>query len=375
MGGLLDVTEPRIRQSLVVQQRDAVALEEVRCLLGQRAEQPQGLGRAEFCCDHGALPLDEHGIRDPEPWRWRIIVRLGRERSCLIQSEERVAVIAQTGEGVRPVDGHVALGGRGAGQWSELVQQGQSQVSVVVAGVHVGHAAHGEDVEILGAALGRAARFLVGEAGIRQFLDIGTGIPSTGNVHDVAQRVAPGARVAYVDNDPIVHVHASALLTGDGDTSIVLADLREHETILAHRGVQALIDFGEPVALPLVAITHFITDEQDPAAIIAVLAEALAPGSYLVLSHGTTDFHPAATVGQAAAAYDRATAPLVLRSRARIITFFAGFDLIEPGLVQVPLWRPETKPPRDLRKIAIYGGVGRKPGGRAGGDPQLSAPT
>jgi S-adenosyl methyltransferase len=163
-----------------------------------------------------------------------------------------------------------------------------------------------------------------------------------------------------VDNDPIVHVHASALLTGEGNTSIVLADLREPEAILVHRDVQALIDFAEPTALLLVAITHFITDEQDPAAIIAVLAEALAPGSYLVLSHGTTDYHPAATISQTAAAYERATAPLVLRSRARISAFFDGFDLIEPGLVQVPLWRPEAKPHRDLPKIAIYGGVGRK---------------
>jgi hypothetical protein len=131
--------------------------------------------------------------------------------------------------------------------------------------------------------LQRAVRFLAGEAGIRQFLDIGTGIPSAGNVHAVAGRAAPGARVVYVDNDPIVHVHANALLTGTGTTSIVLADLRDPRAILAHPEVRKLIDFTEPVALLLVAILHFIKDEEDPAGIVATLRDALAPGSYLVL--------------------------------------------------------------------------------------------
>jgi SAM-dependent methyltransferase len=209
--------------------------------------------------------------------------------------------------------------------------------------------------------LQRAVRFLAAEAGIGQFLDIGTGIPAAGNVHEVAQRAAPGARVVYVDNDPIVHVHASALLTGEGDTGIVLADLREPETILAHPQVRAMIDFTEPAALLLVAIVHFLTNSEDPAAVIGVLRDGLAPGSFVVLSHGTSDFHPPATVGLAAAAYERATAPLVLRSRAQVVRFFEGLELVEPGLVQVPLWRPDGNPPRDLRKIAIYGGVGRKP--------------
>jgi S-adenosyl methyltransferase len=212
--------------------------------------------------------------------------------------------------------------------------------------------------------LRRAVRFLVGEAGIRQILDIGTGIPSAGNVHQVAEEIAPGTRVVYVDNDPIVHLHASALLTGSGATRIVLADLREPDVILAHPKVRERIDLREPVALLLVAILHFITDGEDPRGILAAFREALSPGSFLALSHGTRDFHAPDTVGQAAAVYDRATAPLVLRSHAEISGFFDGFSLVDPGLVQVPLWRPEGKPPRpkDLAKVAIYGGVGRLDG-------------
>ena len=139
----------------------------------------------------------------------------------------------------------------------------------------------------------RAVRFLAAEAGIRQFIDIGTGIPSAGNVHEVAGRAAPDARVVYVDNDPIVHVHANALLTGSGTTGIVLAGLRDPAAILADPRVQELIDFTQPVALLLVAILHFIRDEEDPAGIVAALRDALPDGSYLALTHGT---HPAAGI-------------------------------------------------------------------------------
>jgi len=208
----------------------------------------------------------------------------------------------------------------------------------------------------------RMVRFLAGEAGIRQFLDIGTGIPSAGNVHEVAGQVAPGSRVVYVDNDPIVHVHANALLTGSGTTSIVLADLREPETILAHPKVRALIDFSRPVALLLIAILHFLTEEENPGGIVAMLRDALPAGSFLGLSHGTADFHPPGTASEAAASYQTATAPLVLRNFDRVSVFFDGFELVEPGLVQAPLWRPDGKPPRpkDLAKIGVYAGVGRK---------------
>jgi hypothetical protein len=210
----------------------------------------------------------------------------------------------------------------------------------------------------------RAVRFLAGEARIRQFIDIGTGIPSAGNVHEVAGQAAPGTRVVYVDNDPIVHVHANALLTGGGSTSIVLADLRDPEGILADPKLRGLVDFTQPVALLVVAILHFITEAEDPARIVATLRDALPPGSYLVLSHGTADFHPPGVAGQAAGGYEHATAPLVLRGFEQVSAFFDGFDLMEPGLVQAPLWRPDGRPPRpkDLAKLGIYAGVGRKAG-------------
>jgi hypothetical protein len=209
--------------------------------------------------------------------------------------------------------------------------------------------------------LRRAVRFLACEAGIRQFLDIGTGIPSAGNVHEVAAEAAPGTRVVYVDNDPIVHTHANALLTGAGTTRIVLADLREPGAILGHPKVGELIDFSEPVGLLLVAILHFLTDEENPAGIVGLLRDALPAGSFLVLSHGTADFR-AEAARQAAAVYDQATSAMTLRSHAQIAAFFDGWDLIEPGLVQMPLWRPDGKPPRpkDLSKIWGYGGVGRR---------------
>lgn len=211
----------------------------------------------------------------------------------------------------------------------------------------------------------RAVRYLVGEAGIRQIIDIGTGIPTAGNVHEVAQQIEPGVRVAYIDNDPIVHVHASALLTGQGSTSTVLADLREPQAILGHPKVRELIDPAEPTAVLLMAILHFITDEEAPGSIIDAFRGALAPGSYLALSHGTADFHDQAIADASTAVYSRATAPLVLRGHAQIAGLFRGWDLVEPGVVQVPLWRPEGTPlrSRQLAKIGIYGGIGRKPSG------------
>jgi hypothetical protein len=210
--------------------------------------------------------------------------------------------------------------------------------------------------------LQRAVRFLAGEAGIRQFIDIGTGIPAAGNVHEVAAQVAPDARVVYVDNDPIVHVHANALLTGNGTTAIVLADLRDPHAILADPKLSAHIDFTRPVGLLLVAILHFITSSEDPAGILATLRDALPDGSYLALSHGTADFHPAGTADEAEIAYQNAAAPLTLRAHSEIAAYFDGFDLLEPGLVQAPVWRPDGRAPgpKDLTKIGIYAGVGRK---------------
>ena len=208
----------------------------------------------------------------------------------------------------------------------------------------------------------RAVRFLVGEAGIRQIIDIGTGIPATGSVHQVAGESAPDTRVVDVDNDPIVHVHANALLTGGGTTSIVLADLREPEVILDHPKTRALIDFGQPVGLLLVAILHFITEVENPSRILATLRNALPEGSYLVVSHATGDLRPDAAQN-AASVYDGATSSVTLRNKAQVEALFDGWELIDPGVIQVPLWRPEGRKPRpkELDKAWVYGGAGRKP--------------
>ncbi|MEV6315440.1 SAM-dependent methyltransferase [Streptomyces sp. NPDC051776] len=208
--------------------------------------------------------------------------------------------------------------------------------------------------------LRRAAKSVV-DSGIRQIIDIGTGIPTSPNTHEVARESAPGVRVAYVDNDPIVGVHAGARLTSAGDTGFALADVRSPETVLGHPSVRELIDFEEPVALLMVAVLHFITDEEDPAGIVRTLTGALPRGSYLVLTHGTADFHQHVD-GDATEVYRQATATLNVRPHDGILPFFAGFELLDPGLVQVPLWRPDAPLPDvdDIRRIAFYGGVGIK---------------
>jgi hypothetical protein len=178
-------------------------------------------------------------------------------------------------------------------------------------------------------------------------------------VHETAAVHSSGTRVVYADNDPVVHAHANALLTGTGATKVILADLRDPAGIIGQAG--AFLDFTRPVGLLLVAILHFIPDEDAPAGIVAALRGALAPGSFLVVSHGTTDFHPAEVAGTAMAAYDGAAAPLVLRPRAAVESFLNGFTSEDPGLVQVPLWRPDAKPkPKDLKKIGMYAAVAVK---------------
>ena len=204
--------------------------------------------------------------------------------------------------------------------------------------------------------LRRAVRHVVG-TGVRQILDIGTGLPTSPNVHETALEVAPDIRVAYVDNDPIVHRHAGALLSADGTTGIALADLRDPRAILEDPGVRAVIDFDEPVALLLVAVVHFLTEADKPEEIIATLRDALAPGSHLILSHATGDF---ADRSGAAAVYGRATASMNLRTRTEIERLFDGFELIDPGVAQVPYWRPDTPPPPRSQEIGFYGGVARK---------------
>lgn len=204
--------------------------------------------------------------------------------------------------------------------------------------------------------LQRAVRYVVG-AGVRQLLDIGTGLPTSPNIHETAQQAAPDVRVAYVDNDPIVKAHADALLSQFGETSIVLADVRDPQAVVDHPDVRRLIDFAAPVALFLVAVLHFVTDAEKPEEIVATLRDALPDGSYLVLSHATGDL---ADRRDAQAVYNNATATMNLRSHAEVERFFDGFDLVEPGLVQVPFWRPDTPPPAHAKEVGFYGGVARK---------------
>lgn len=206
--------------------------------------------------------------------------------------------------------------------------------------------------------LGRAVRFLTQEAGVSQLFDIGTGLPTMNQVHQVA---GPDAHVVYVDNDPIVLIHARDMLEGEPNTTIIRGDLRRPYGILDDPELHELIDFGKPVALLLVAILHFIRDEEDPAGLVAALAEKLAPGSYLVISHGTNDTYArAATIAQNV--YSKATSNLYTRGRAQIAGLFTGFDLLPPGLVSPPEWRPdlEPHPARDETPSLIWCGVARK---------------
>ncbi len=210
--------------------------------------------------------------------------------------------------------------------------------------------------------LGRAVRFLAG-VGISQFLDIGSGIPTEGNVHEVAQRADPVARVAYVEVDPVAIAHSKAILAGNENAAIIDGDLREPEKILTHDVVGRLIDFSRPVGLLLVSVLPFISAPDDPWQIVATLRDALAPGSYLVLCHATDESMP--TVAQAAQKmYNRSVSTQArVRSRAEILRFFDGFELVDPGLVYMPLWRPGSPDdvPSDPSQFWGLVGVARRP--------------
>ncbi|MET9775894.1 SAM-dependent methyltransferase [Streptomyces sp. NPDC006367] len=210
----------------------------------------------------------------------------------------------------------------------------------------------------------RAVR-TVAEAGIRQFLDIGTGIPTDPNLHQVAQGVAPEARVVYADNDPIVLRHAQALLHGsaEGATEYVHADVRDPDTILAKAG--ECLDLGRPVALSLVALTHYLgdaADGDDAHGLLKRYVDALAPGSYLILSQVTPDLNPEA-VGRAAALFARGGTPFYPRSLAEFARFFEGLELLGPGVIPVTGWRPEAEDVAAQAEgiVPVYAGVARKP--------------
>jgi len=210
--------------------------------------------------------------------------------------------------------------------------------------------------------LHRTVRFLAAEAGIRQFLDIGTGLPTAPNVHQVAQAVDPSARVVYGDNDPIVLAHARALLTSapEGRTAYLDTNLQEVDRILAAPELHETLDLGEPVAVLLFAILHFIEDHDDPYGIVDRLMAALPSGSYLVLSHITADHDPESWERFVGVMRGRGIATR-LRSHAEVARFFTDLELIEPGVVPILQWRPERDEPFTDAQVALYGGVGRKP--------------
>ena len=208
--------------------------------------------------------------------------------------------------------------------------------------------------------LGRAVRYLAGQAGIRQFLDIGTGLPTAGSTHEIAQSVAPACRVVYVDNDPVVLAHARALLTSapGGATSYIDADARDPGLILAEAG--AVLDFSEPVAIMMVDLLNFIEDDDVAASAVSVLAGAVPPGSYLAIMHPASDLDPA--LAEAGRLWNQLAAQRVrLRSRQEVAGFMAGLELVEPGLVTVPEWRPGPGEPAPQQLIPLYAAVARKP--------------
>nr|WSY49768.1 SAM-dependent methyltransferase [Streptomyces sp. NBC_00886] len=207
----------------------------------------------------------------------------------------------------------------------------------------------------------RAVRFAAAE-GITQFLDIGSGIPTFGNVHEVAQEASPGAHVVYVDHDPVAVAHSQAVLAGNATADAIAADLRKPQEILASTEVQRLIDVNRPVALLLVAILHFVEDADDPYGAVAQLREALAPGSLLILTHASYEGIPLPPERAEGAVdvYKDIRNPLIMRSREEIARFFEGYDMVEPGLVPMPDWRPDTAPEdEDPYSFSGFAGVGR----------------
>jgi hypothetical protein len=208
--------------------------------------------------------------------------------------------------------------------------------------------------------LARTVRYLAAEQGIRQFLDIGTGIPAANNTHEVAQAAAPQARVVYADHDPIVLAHARSLLTSspEGATDYLEADLREPRRILA--GAARTLDLTQPTAVVLMAVLQFLADDEDPRGVVDQLLAAVPGGSYLVLSHPASDIEAAAMADLAGRLNKLMSQPVILRDHAGVTRFFSGLAMVEPGVVRIPEWRPDS--PGDAETPAtMWGGVGRKP--------------
>ena len=208
--------------------------------------------------------------------------------------------------------------------------------------------------------LTRAVRYLVTEEGVRQFLDIGTGLPTAENTHEVAQRIAPDARICYIDNDPIVLAHARALLTSDpaGVTDYVDADLRDPDRVLS--AAAATLDFSQPIAVMLLAILHVIPDDDDPLRLVGTIMDAVPPGSFLVISHPARDIHPD-SVTELTKRFNERLGPVKSRARTHeeVARFFTGLDLVPPGIVVTPQWRPDPAGP-EADADPAYAAVARK---------------
>lgn len=205
--------------------------------------------------------------------------------------------------------------------------------------------------------LRRAVRFLV-EQGIRQFLDIGSGVPTVGNVHEIAQQVAPESTVVYVDVDPVAVAHSEAILEGNDRAAVICADMRDTASITDQ--ARALIDFSAPVAVLLAGVVHFIPDGDDPAGLVARLRDPLVPGSFLLISHTTFDGQPPEVV-EAQKLASRTATPLYPRPHEEILGYFDGTTLVDPGLVFIQLWRPDPgEVVENPERISAYAGVGRK---------------
>jgi len=211
--------------------------------------------------------------------------------------------------------------------------------------------------------IGRVVRYLAGEGGIRQFIDLGGGLPTQTNVHEMAQAVAPETRVVYVDNDPVVWSHGQALLAHGEQVAMVHADLREPAAVLGNPDLLALIDLTRPVALVCAAVLHFVPDSDEPHRIIAEYRDRLAAGSYLAISHGSTGLteDDDQVVDGVTSVYRQASAQLHVRSLAGVQRFFDGFEMVDPGLTWINEWRPEPGVPAAGQPKSLLGGVGRKP--------------
>ena len=210
--------------------------------------------------------------------------------------------------------------------------------------------------------LKRAVRAFA-ETGIRQFIDLGTGLPTQGNVHEIAQQVDPASRVVYVDNDPTVLAHARALLTSNpqGATAYIDADLRDPDVIFRHPDLRNLIDFDQPVGLLMIAVLHFITDEEDPWGLVSRYRSYLPAGSHIAVAHATNEDRPAEAVQKMTDVYKNASAPFNFRTRKQILAFFDGLNLLDPGLVPCPDWRRDPNTKTSLSAGWNLAGVGAVP--------------